>query len=70
MHILKPKHVKLNKKEAEEVLKRYNVSKSQLPRILLDDPGLPEGCNVGDIIRIERKNHETGEITVYYRVVV
>ncbi|GIU68712.1 MAG: DNA-directed RNA polymerase subunit H [Candidatus Pacearchaeota archaeon] len=70
MHVLKNKHIKLSQKESEEILKKYNISKSQLPKILLGDPGLPEGCNVGDIIKIERKDEETGEVNFYYRVVV
>jgi len=64
MHILQPKHVKLSEKESEELLKQFNVSKAQLPKILLTDAALPEGCNVGDIIKIERKSG------VYFRVVV
>lgn len=70
MHILQPKHTKLNEKQAEEVLKEFNVSKSQLPKILSADAGLPEGCETGDVIKIERKDSETGELNVYYRVVV
>ena len=64
MHILQPKHIKLTEKEAEELLKKINVSKAQLPKILSTDAGLPEGCNVGDIIKIERKSG------IYFRVVV
>ena len=64
MHILQPKHIKLDEKQAEALLKEMNISKSQLPKILSTDAGLPEGCNVGDLIKIERI---TG---VYYRVVV
>jgi DNA-directed RNA polymerase subunit H (RpoH/RPB5) len=64
MHILQPKHIKLNEKEAEALLKEMNISKSQLPKILSTDVALPEGCIVGDVIKIDRK---TG---VYYRVVV
>jgi DNA-directed RNA polymerase subunit H (RpoH/RPB5) len=64
MHILQPKHIKINEKEADALIKKLNVSKAQLPKILSTDAALPEGCNVGDIIKIERK---TGE---YYRVVV
>jgi DNA-directed RNA polymerase subunit H (RpoH/RPB5) len=67
MHILQPKHIKLNKKE-EEILKKLNISKVQLPKILISDPALPEGCNVGDIIKIERKEGEG--VFVYYRVVI
>lgn len=68
MHILQPKHSKLNKKEQEEVLTEYNISKSQLPKIKLSDPALPEGCEVGDIIKIERKSDD--KINEYYRVVI
>ncbi len=64
MHILQPKHIKLSEKEADALLKRINVSKAQLPKILSTDPALPEGCAVGDIIKIERKSGE------YFRVVV
>lgn len=69
MHILQPKHLKLNKKESDELLKKLNISESQLPKILSNDPALPENCNVGDIIKIERKYSE-GKLAFYYRVVV
>ena len=68
MHILQPKHFKLSEKEAEELLEKLNVSKSQFPKILSNDSALPEGCNIGDIIKIERK--EKNKINIYYRVVV
>ena len=64
MHILQPKHTKIDERESEELLKKLNVSKAQLPKILSTDSGLPEGCNVGDIIKIGRS---TG---IYFRVVV
>jgi len=65
MHVLQPKHTKLSEKESEKILKKYNLSKSQLPKILANDPALPEGCNPGDIIKIERKDAKP-----FYRVVV
>jgi len=64
MHILQPKHIKLSEKESEELIKKLNVSKAQLPKILSTDAALPEACNVGDVIKIERKSG------VYFRVVV
>jgi DNA-directed RNA polymerase subunit H (RpoH/RPB5) len=70
MHILQPKHTKLKEKEVEEFLKKYNISKAQLPKILVSDPGLPEGCDIGDVIKIERKDPETGNVFPYWRVVV
>lgn len=68
MHILQSKHRKLSAKEAEEILAELNISKAQLPKILSNDPALPEGCVVGDIIVIERK--EEDNTYIYYRVVV
>ena len=68
MHFLQPKHTKLSEKEAEELLKTLNVSKSQLPKILLSDPALPQGCEVGNIIKIERKTED--KINFYFRVVI
>lgn len=68
MHILQSKHSKLSEKEASEVLDKLNISKSQLPKILSTDSALPEGCKIGDVIRIERKEGE--DIYFYYRVVI
>ena len=68
MHILQPKHIKLNEKEVEEVLTKLNIAKTQLPKILSNDVALPEGCETGDVIKIERKGDL--ELNVYYRVVV
>lgn len=64
MHILQPKHSKISEKEVEELLKKLNISKAQLPRIFVSDPALPENCQVGDIIKIER-----AECT-YFRVII
>ena len=68
MHILQSKHIKFDEKESEKLLSNLNISKAQLPKILSSDPCLGEGCEVGDIIKIERK--KDNKINVYYRVVV
>jgi len=68
MHILQPKHTKLNKEEAQKLLEKLNISLSQLPKISKKDPILPENCNVGDILTIERK-FEQG-IEEYFKVVI
>lgn len=68
MHIFQPKHSKISKKEEEELLLKINISKTQLPKIKSTDPATPEGANIGDIIKIERKDEE--DIFVYYRVVI
>ncbi len=70
MHILQPKSTKLKEKEAQEILQELNISKAQLPKILFGDPGLPEECSVGDVIKIERKEADSDKLNLYYRVVV
>ncbi|MEK6928337.1 MAG: DNA-directed RNA polymerase subunit RpoH/Rpb5 C-terminal domain-containing protein [Nanoarchaeota archaeon] len=67
MHILKPKHIKLNPNEAKELLEKYNISVSQLPKIRSTDPGVPQGCQIGEIIKIERKDDD--KTYIYYRVI-
>ena len=55
-------------KEVEKLLNELHISKSQLPKIVSNDPGLPEECNIGDVIKIERKDED--ETFLFYRVVV
>lgn len=69
-HEFVPKHVILNEKEKEELLKKYKIALKQLPRILAADPvvkllnGQP-----GDVVKIMRKSSTAGE-SPFYRVVV
>ncbi len=69
-HNLVPVHKKLSEKEKNEVLKKYNVTIKELPKILLSDPAL-ESIEVkeGDIIKIMRKSSTAGD-AVYYRGVI
>ena len=69
-HELVPKHRILSPEEAEEVLRKYCVTRQQLPKILASDPVVKEiGAKPGDIIEIIRDSETAGK-TVYYRVVV
>ncbi len=68
MHVLQPKHTKLKKEEVDKLLSDLNISLAQLPKIKITDPALPEGAEIGDIIKIEINQDE--EENVYYRVVV
>jgi len=69
-HELVPKHTLLTEKEKEELLKKYNITLKQLPRILASDPvvkilnGQP-----GDVVKIERKSLTAGQVD-YFRVVI
>lgn len=69
-HILVPKHQKIQAKEAEELLIKYNIAPKQLPKILKKDPAL-EGLDIekGDIIKITRKSPTAIKVNIY-RVVV
>lgn len=64
MHVLQPKHTKLNSDEAEKVLNEHNIALAQLPKISKKDSALPEGCETGDVVKISRPDE------VYYRVVI
>ena len=68
MHVLQPKHTRLKPAEVDDIMSKYNISLSQIPRIKKEDAALPEDCEVGDVIKIERKLEEGVE--VFYRVVV
>jgi len=68
MHILQPKHVKLKSDEVKKLLDKYNISVSQLPKIRIKDPGVPEGCVVGDVLKMDRK--DVDKIKPYFRVIV
>lgn len=67
MHILQPKHHKLKSEEIAKLLEKYNISLSQLPKIKITDEALPDNCEIGDIVKIERK--EQGRIVDFFRVV-
>ncbi len=68
MHVLQPKHTKISQQETKELLAKFNINPSQLPKIKKNDPALPTDVETGDIIKIERKSG--GNKTIYYRVVL
>ncbi len=68
-HALVPKHKKLDEKEIETILNKYNILKKQLPRILKNDPAIKDlDVKLGDVIRIERLSPTSGTV-YFYRVV-
>jgi DNA-directed RNA polymerase subunit H (RpoH/RPB5) len=68
MHALQPKHSKLKQEEVSKLIEKYNISLSQLPKIKFGDPALPSDCEIGEVVKIERKTE--GQIIEYFRVVV
>ena len=67
-HSFVPKHVKLNKKEKEELLEKYNITNMKnLPEISVYDPiSIRIGLRPGDICKIYRDT-STSIISKYYR---
>ncbi len=69
-HVYVPKHEIMTKKEAEEILKKYNCKPTELPLIFVIDPAIMGlGVKPGDMIKITRKSATAGE-SFYYRYVV
>jgi len=69
-HSLIPEHKILSNEEAEEILKKYNISKKQLPKILKKDPAIKYlDPKKGEIIEIIRESPTSGK-TFFYRKVV
>lgn len=67
---LVPKHEVLDPADAERILKEYDVTKDELPKIKKSDSALTKlKPKPGDIIKITRNNPFTGE-SYYYRVVI
>ena len=69
-HVYVPKHEIMTKKEAEEVLQKFNCNATELPLIFVSDPAIVGlGVKPGDMIKITRKSGTSGT-SLYYRYVV
>ena len=69
-HAYVPKHEIMTKKEAEQVLQKFNCKATELPLIFVNDPAIIGlGVKPGDMIKITRKSGTSGE-SLYYRYVV
>ncbi len=69
-HEYVPKHEILSEKEIDEILKRYQCEKGQLPLIRTSDPAVKEiGAKSGDVIKITRKSLTAGKAIAYRYVV-
>ncbi len=69
-HELVPYHEVLSDEEKEKMMKNFNTTPDQLPKILDTDPvSLSIGAKPGQVIKITRKSH-TAKEAVAYRFVV
>jgi DNA-directed RNA polymerase subunit H len=69
-HKLIPLHIIINEEEKKELLKKFNITPEQLPKITHTDPvTVAIGAKPGQIVKIIRKSH-TAQEAVAYRLVV
>ena len=68
-HKLVPKHEIVTKEEKEEILKKYKIKASQLPRMSVRDPVAKYfGLQKKDVVRIVRHSETAGKY-ITYRIV-
>lgn len=65
-HILVPTHLKLSEPEKKELLERYRLKESQLPRIQREDPVAKYlGLKRGEVVKIIRRSETSGRYASY-----
>jgi DNA-directed RNA polymerase I, II, and III subunit RPABC1 len=61
-----PKHIPMSKDEIKELLDKYRLSKTQIPKILSSDPMVKYyGLKPGDMFKIIRSSLSAGEYITY-----
>ncbi|MEA3558171.1 MAG: DNA-directed RNA polymerase subunit H [Candidatus Thermoplasmatota archaeon] len=67
---LVPRHSIISEEEVKELLDRYGIKLSQLPKILMMDPcSKALNAKPGDVLKVERQSPTAGSSN-YYRIVI
>jgi len=69
-HELVPDHILLTEEETQELLKKYGITRGQLPKIKSSDVVVKQiNAKPGDVLKIIRKSLTAGK-AVAYRLVI
>ncbi len=69
-HDLVPDHILLTEEETQELLKKYSITRGQLPKIKSSDVAVKQiGAKPGDVLKIIRRSLTAGK-AVAYRLVI
>lgn len=69
-HDLVPDHTKLTEDEVQDILKKYGITRGQLPKIKTSDVVVKQiEAKPGEVLRITRKSLTAGQ-AVSYRLVI
>ncbi len=69
-HELVPDHILMTEEETQELLKKYGITRGQLPKIKSSDVVVKQvGAKPGDVLKIIRKSLTAGK-AISYRLVI
>ena len=69
-HSLVPTHEKCSDTEKKAVLKKYNITIKDLPKISINDAAIVDmNLEPGDVVKITRDSPTAGD-SVFYKVVI
>ncbi|MGV8171589.1 MAG: DNA-directed RNA polymerase subunit H [Candidatus Woesearchaeota archaeon] len=69
-HVLVPKHEKCSETEKKAILKKYNITIADLPKISINDAAIVDmDLQPGDMVKVTRDSQTAGR-SIFYRIVI